>query len=316
MKRKNREFINKIQYSNNEVAKKVLKSIKGSDRIFYVMYVLLTILYILLMVHVISIKGIFFITLLYFVLVIDLTFTQKRYTDRVMKETINKTICPEAYIDLNLYNARKLICNERMYKSSLNNIAYGYIQLGKFDIAEEIIKYLDSKRKDLILQSQIIQNKIDLAFLKDDIKKCNSECENLRKIIHLIPGRYKKEAKLNINLKQAVNDNNFEKVNELCEILDKKKKMFYKVKAQYYRGLVQEKRKKQNYEEYYKFVAENGNNLLIAKKVREKLEITESKNIYTRSYHIAYKAFKLLAFILLVVSVIFWSMYTIYIFNK
>ena len=316
MKKKGREFINNIQYSENKIAKKILKNIKLSNKVFYLTYILLTITYILVMIHVISTKGLIFITLLYFVIAIDLTFTQKRYTNRIMKETIDKIICPEAYIDFNLYNAKRIICSERLYKYSLNNIAYGYILLGNFNIAEQIIKYLDSEKKDLILQSEIIKNKIEIAFLKNDIKRYKEECKNLEKIIKFIPRKYKKEAKLNINLKTAINEKEFEKTDELCRELEKNKKIFYKVWAAYYRGLVQEKRNKNNCEEYYKFVSENGNNLLIADISREKLGITESKNIYNKSNHIAYKIFKIVTLTIMISSVIFWGMYTIYIFNK
>ena len=89
------------------------------------------------MIHVISTKGLIFITLLYFVIAIDLTFTQKRYTNRIMKETIDKIICPEAYIDFNLYNAKRIICSERLYKYSLNNIAYGYWTASPLDVSSD-----------------------------------------------------------------------------------------------------------------------------------------------------------------------------------
>lgn len=316
MKKNDREFINKMEYLENEIAIKILKSVKFSDKIFYIIYFLLTITYILLMIHVISNKGLIFITALYLILALDLSFTQKRYTNKIMKESIEKTICPEAYINLNLYNTKRLICSERAYKYSLNNIAYGYVLLGNFDKAEEIIKYLDSKKKDLILQSEIIKNKIEIAFLKNNTKKCNEECENLNKIIKLIPGKNKKEARLNINIRQAIIEENLEKLNEQCDILEKKNKLFYKLEASYYRGLVQEKRNKQNNNEYYKYVLENGNNLVITNIVREKLGITEFNNNYNRSNHIAYKLFKIMTLIILLSSTIFWSMYTIYIFNK
>ncbi len=315
MKKNNKELINKVEYLENEEAIKILKSVKNSDRIFYIIYFLLTISYILLMIHVISTMGLILITVLYLILSLDLALTQKRYTDRVMKETIEKTILPEAYINLNIYNAKKILCNERMYKYSLNNIAYGYILLGDFEEAKKFIKYVDSKRKDLILQSQIIQNKMEILFLQENIKECNKECANLEKIIKFIPGKYKKEARLNINLKRAINEKNFQKTDELCNELEKKKKIFYKVKAAYYRGLVQERRK-ENCDEYYKFVAENGNNIIIANNARKKLKITDIKNIYNKSNHIAYKIFKFIALLLVIYSTIFWSMYTIYIFNK
>lgn len=122
-----------------------------------------------------------------------MSFSQRRYIENIIQETINKSICPEAYINLNLYNANKKICPEKSYNYYLNNISYGYILLGEFNNAEKIIKYLDTRKKDLVLQSQIIKNKIEIAFFKNDIKLFNREVENLNKIIRFLPRKFKKK---------------------------------------------------------------------------------------------------------------------------
>ena len=245
-----------------------------------------------------------------------MSFSQRRYIENIIQETINKSICPEAYINLNLYNANKKICPEKSYNYYLNNISYGYILLGEFNNAEIIIKYLDTRKKDLVLQSQIIKNKIEIAFFKNDIKLFNREVENLNKIIRFLPRKFKKKVRLNIKLKQAVIDRNTTEVNNCCDLLEKNRNLFERVQAAYYRGLVQDRKKKQNYEEYYRYVAENGNNLIIANKAREKLEITEFENKYEIKKHIFYKIFQILIFLIFLSNTFFWSMYTAYILGK
>ena len=39
---KNKEIINNIKYSENEIAKKILKKIKNSEKIFYLIFTLET----------------------------------------------------------------------------------------------------------------------------------------------------------------------------------------------------------------------------------------------------------------------------------
>ena len=118
-----------------------------------------------------------------------------------------------------------------------------------------------------------------------------------------------------MNIKQAIIDKNTSEVNNLCTLLEKNKNLFNKVQSAYYKGLVQEKKNKQNYEEYYRFVAEHGNNLMIATEARKKLKINETINKYDRKLHIIYKIFRLFILAIFLSSSIFWLMYTIYIFN-
>ena len=316
MKSRNKDIISNLNYSENKIAKKILRDAKISNWVFYIMFILETITYILMAVSALTTKGIFLVSIIYWLLAIYLVSRQKQYLNKIMSDAMNKTICPEAFFNLNLYNAKKIICTERLYNSSLNNIAYAYIQMGDFDKASEIIKYLDTRKKDLILQSEIIQNKINIAFFKSDIKKVYEESENLKKVTAFIPKKYKKEALLNINLKQAVIEKNIQEVNNKCDLLEKKKNLFNKLYASYYRGLVLVKSKKQGYEEYYKFVAENGNNLVIANIAREKLKVNDVKNNYKRKFHIGYKILNLILLTILFTSTVFWGMYTIYVYSS
>lgn len=315
MKKRNKEIVKNLSYSENKIAKKILKSARISNWIFYLTFLLITITYILMAISVLTSKGIILGSILYFVISIYLVTRQKQFLNKVMDYSIKKTICPEAFLNLNLYNAKRIICSEGLYNESLNNIAYGYIQLGEFERAENIRKYLDTRKKNIVLQSKILENKVNIAFFKNDTKKFKEESEELRKVISVIPKRYKKEALLNINLKQAVIEGNTEEVNSKCDLLEKKKNLFNKLYAAYYRGLVLEKSKEQGYEEYYKFVAENGNNLLIANKAREKLKVYDVKNNYKRKLYIGHKILNLILLTILFTSTVFWGMYTIYIYS-
>lgn len=316
MKKRNKEIINNMKYSESEIAKKILRDVKISNWMFYLMFLLETITYILLTISALTIKGIFLVSIIYLTIAIYLGARQRKYSYKIMLDSMQKTICPEAFFDLNLYTAKRLICNERLYNYSLNNIAFAYIQLGDLDKASEVIKYLDTRKKNLVLQSEVIQNKVNIAFFSNDMKKFKEESENLKKVITFIPRRNKKEALLNINLKQAVIDKNIGEVNKFCDLLEKKKNLFNKLYASYYKGLVLEKNKKQGYEEHYKFVVENGNHLMIANEIRKKIKTNESKNIHKRKLYIGHKIFSFIIFTMLLSSSIFWGMYTLYIYSK
>ena len=61
--------------------------------------------------------------------------------------------------------------------------------------------------------------------------------------------------------------------------MQEQKIMLYQVIGEYYKGLIYEKNNKEQYKEHYQFVAENGNELYRAKKVREKINVNpKNKN--------------------------------------
>ena len=315
MKERDKGILKDIKYSENKIAKKILRTAKISNWMFYLTFLLLTITYVLMAITALTPKGIILGSIIYFVISIYLVTRQKQYFNKVMDDSIKKTICPEAYLNLNLYNAKKKMCSEGLYNESLNNIAYAYMQLGELERAENIIKYLDTKKKNIVLQSKILENKVNIAFFKNDIKKFNEESEELKKVISFIPKRYKKKVLLNINVKQAVIEKNIEEANNKCELLEKKKNLFNKLYGAYYRGLTLENNKKQGYEEYYKFVAENGNNLIIANEARKKLNINDVIIKYKRKFYIWRKISTMIIFTIFLTSSIFWTMYAVYIYS-
>ena len=68
--------------------------------------------------------------------------------------------------------------------------------------------------------------------------------------------------------------------------------------VQYYKGSVLEKNNK-NCEDEYKFVAEKGNNLYIAKQAREKLKIEPKDNPYKKKRHVIYKAINIISILII-----------------
>lgn len=306
MKKKNKYLIQDIKYSENNISKKILKNIKISDIIFYLTYVLLTILYLSFIFVKIKTGTLLIISILYFLFVFELAFLQRLYTNNVIKESIKVTVCPEALLDLSLYCANKRICNEKSFNYYLNNIAKAYILSGKTEKALKIIKQLDKNKKDMLLQAEILQNKMEIAFIKGDLKEFNKHYDNYNKILKFIPKKYKNEVKLDNKLKQAVLENDKEAVKELCENSNKKKDSYTEVMIAYYKGVVLEKIEKEKSDEYFQFVAENGNNLMIANQVRKKLNITKTNEKYKRKKHRIFNIYKFITFTLSLFICFIW----------
>lgn len=312
----NKEIINQINFSENKTANKILKKVKLSNKIFYLLFFLETVSYILLIINLKRTSGVIIVSLLYLILTLDFSLTHKRHVNKVMRDTINYTICPEAYLNINLYYAKKIICPKNSYNYFLNNIAYSYILLGDLNKSEKILKYLDNQKKNLILQSQIIKNKIEIAFINNDLKKLNNLKDELNNIIRFLPGKIKKEIRIDLKIKQAVIDKKTYEVFSNCDLIEKNNILFNKIYSSYYRGLVQEKKGKQNYGEFYNFVAEHGNNLIIADKARKKINLKNYESKYYIKKYFVHKIFTILVFAILLSHTLFWSIFTIYRFCR
>lgn len=306
MKKKDKFLIENMNYLDNEMAKKMLRNMKNSDIIFYLTYFFITIIYFSLIFVRISTTTLLLFSIMYVVFVIELRILQQLYIQKTIKESINKTICPEACYNLSLYNAKKIFCKQKAYYFYLNNIAKAYILLGKTEKATKIIRQLDKNKKNIYLQGQILQNKIEIAFMKRDIKEFNRQHENLNKIFKFLPRKFRNEVRLDNKIKQAVLERNIDEVNNLCDQNNNKETRYQKVLNAYYKGTVLEKSGQSNYEECYKFVAENGNNLIIANQIREKMKITDFNYIYKTNKHLIYNTFKFLSFVSSLIFCLAW----------
>ena len=72
MKKKDKYLIENLQYFDNEIAKKMLKKMRLSDIIYYLTYFLLSIIYLSLIFVKISTGTLLFVSMFYFIMVIDL----------------------------------------------------------------------------------------------------------------------------------------------------------------------------------------------------------------------------------------------------
>ena len=120
----------------------------------------------------------------------------------------------------------------------------------------------------------------------------------MRNIIKFLPKKSRKEITFNMTIKEAILVKDIKKVNELSQQLEKRKNLLDKIMVQYYKGSVLEKNNK-NCEDEYKFVAEKGNNLYIAKQAREKLKIEPKDNPYKKKRHVIYKAINIISILII-----------------
>lgn len=310
MKKKEREFIKNIQYSENAIAKKILRKYKIERWIYYTIFLLLTIIYLLWIVNVPNINNLILYSVIYMIFSIALGGRYASYAKKRLEEAIKINICPEGYFNINLYNAKKLIISNKFYNYTLNNIAKAYIQLGKFEEAKEIVNYVDKRKNNILTKVKIMENKMDIAFFTNNIKEFKEQSEKINNILKFIPKKEKKEILLNISLKKAVIAKDIEEVKELSERLEKKKNNFDKVISSYYRGVVLEKDNKSR-EREYKFVAENGNNTYVAKIAREKVNIENKEITYKSKKHIIYNTFNAIIILISLIFSIFLGVYTI-----
>ena len=298
MKRKERELINQIDYEENKIAKKILRRYKFEKWIYYTIFLLLTITCILWAINIYGTSNLLLCLVIYIIFSSFFATRYRQHSEKLIKEALNTSICPEGFLNINIYNAKKMLVNKSAYNYTLNKIATGYIQLGEFEKAKGIIKDVEKIKNNIIIKGEIIKNKIDIAFFTENKKEFKEQCEKMRNIIKFLPKKSRKEITFNMTIKEAIMDKDVKKVNELSQQLEKRKNLLDKIMVQYYKGVVLEKNNK-NYKNEYKFVAEKGNNLYIAKQAREKLKIEPKDNPYKKKRHVIYKAINIISILII-----------------
>lgn len=298
MKRKERELINQIDYEENKISKKILRRYKFEKWIYYTIFLLLTITCILWAINIHGTSNLLLCLVIYIIFSSFFATRYRQHSEKLIKEALNTSICPEGFLNINIYNAKKMLVNKSAYNYTLNKIATGYIQLGEFEKAKGIIKDVEKIKNNIIIKGEIIKNKIDIAFFTENKKEFKEQCEKMRNIIKFLPKKSRKEITFNMTIKEAIMDKDVKKVNELSQQLEKRKNLLDKIMVQYYKGVVLEKNNK-NYKNEYKFVAEKGNNLYIAKQAREKLKIEPKDNPYKKKRHVIYKAINIISILII-----------------
>ena len=272
MKRKERELINQIDYEENKIAKKILRRYKFEKWIYYTIFLLITITCILWAINIHGTSNLLLCLVIYIIFSSFFATRYRQHSEKLIKEALNTSICPEGFLNINIYNAKKMLLNKSAYNYTLNKIATGYIQLGEFEKAKGIIKDVEKIKNNIIIKGEIIKNKIDIAFFTENKKEFKEQCEKMRNIIKFLPKKSRKEITFNMTIN--------------------------KIMVKYYKGVVLEKNNK-NCENEYKFVAEKGNNLYIAKQAREKLKIEPKDNPYKKKRHVIYKAINIISILII-----------------
>ena len=104
MKSKDKEFINSIKYSENKMAKKILRDARISKWIFYFMFLLETITYILIVINMENVNGLIFYSVVYIIFAAYFSVRYAEYLRKSLRESMQNTICHEGFLNLNLYN--------------------------------------------------------------------------------------------------------------------------------------------------------------------------------------------------------------------
>lgn len=282
-----------FEYSQDEMAKEILKKAKIRNGIKDVISALLVICYVVAIKVVISENKILFVTSIAFIFVcLVLIVILRKINIKYLFEVINAGY-PEGLLNLSIYsyeffskpsNLKKLFSAliERYVVTTLNNIATAYYQMGDIENTLKVVNYLENEYKvknkktkhfkDLIT----INLKTAIAFSNNDIDEFKKQNIKLKEILKSYPEKAVYKFLIKLNLRETFLDNNLDEVNKLFDELNKSNLLSDKVLSAHFKAQILEKNKKEGWQEYYKYVADNGNTLAIAKKAREKLGI---KNI-------------------------------------
>ena len=279
-----------FEYSQDEMAKEILKKAKIRNGIKDVISALLVICYVVAIKVVISENKILFVTSIAFIFVcLVLIVILRKINIKYLFEVINAGY-PEGLLNLSIYSyeffskpsiLKKLFSAliERYVVTTLNNIATAYYQMGDIENTLKVVNYLENEYKvknkktkhfkDLIT----INLKTAIAFSNNDIDEFKKQNIKLKEILKSFPEKNVYKFLIKLNLREAFLDNNLDEVNKLCDELNKSNLLSDKVLSAHFKAQILEKNKKEGWQEYYKYVADNGNTLAIAKKAREKLGI-------------------------------------------
>ena len=318
----------KFEYSRDKMALKILKNAKRRDVIKNIIAALLAICYIFVIIDVVNENKNIFATTIFFVLVcLVLTFIIRKNNIKHLLEVIDLNY-PEGFLNLSIcsyeFFTKSAISkripsaiNEKSIITSLCNIATAYFQMGDIENVMKVVTYLETqynvknKKVDNFKKLIISNIKAAIAYDNNDITEFEEQNIKLREVLETLPEKTRYNFLIKLNLRKALLENNIDEVNKLCDELNKSKRISDKVSSAYVRAQILEKNAIEGWKDYYKYVADNGNTLAIAKKAREKLGIKdfEIKNIKFKKY-IGYKIFITLFSFLLVATCSFYIDYT------
>ncbi len=298
----NKQMENIMKYSDDHNAKIILKNEKIFNVMYTITFIIMSALYIFF-----AIKSTLKITILYIIMAIIMILYKKFRFNKLLKKYMLEKICIEGVLNVSIYYAKKIINTNKSYNQSMNNIAFAFIELGEFEKAENVLQHLEDRNLSNIEKCSVMKNKMRMLFLKNDIEGFKNEKKELIKNIESMPDKYKKQIMLSIDLQEATLDADYDTIDKLATTCEKNANLYNRINLAYYRGYVLEKKSDQEYENYYKFIAENGKNLFIANMVRDKLNIDNKFQDQKLKSHLG---FKIILFI--ITSILIALIFSIY----
>lgn len=300
----------KLNYIESNIGKKKLKEIKRVDLFYLISFILITINYIVICLDIKKITGIIVFTIIYIIIAILIRLIRKKHTTKMMTEILLKDICVDGFINMHIYNAKKAekkLNNPRVYQVynySLLNIIDGYLRKGNYEQANDIIKALEKQKVDNMQKAFLIKYKATIAYNDNNKEEFDIQYENFLKIANSINEKIKNQILNSLDIQKNILENNVSATNKICDQLLNNQLLLNKIMGSYYKGVILEKNNNEEYKKYYKFVAENGNNLIIAKKAGEKIGI-EPQVKKQKKKHLVSKFFASLFLIILIFITIF-----------
>lgn len=299
-----------LNYIESDIGKKKLKEIKRVDLFYLISFILITINYIVICLDIKKIMGIIVFTIIYILIAILIRLIRKRHTTKMMIEILLKDICVDGFINMHIYNAKKVekkLYNPKfhqIYNYSILNIIDGYLRKGDYEQVNDIIKTLEKQELDNIQKALLIKYKATIAYNDNNKEEFDIQYENFAKISNSINEKMRNQILNSLDIQKNILENNVDKTNKICDQLLNNQLLLNKIMGAYYKGAILEKNNNEEYKKYYKFVAENGNNLIIAKKTGEKIGIEpQVKN--RKKKHLVSKFFASLFLIILIFITIF-----------
>ncbi len=271
-----------LQYIESNEGRKKLKKVKQIDLCYLLFGTLIPIVSasVYLSFDNTTFIGIILFIIINSIFLYTVLYIRKIHMKKFIEETLTQEICLDGYINLHIYNIKKFRNNpnsQKMCNYSLLNIIDAYVRKGDFENSNSLIRILETREIDHTIRAYLIQYKVAMASVLNDIEEFNIQSAEFEKVSDLIPEAIKNQIALSIELHKCIIENNVDRVNTICDELDKKKALLNKIMASYYRGVILEKNNNDDYIKYYKFVEENGKDLYVAKVAAQKLKGTYNK---------------------------------------
>lgn len=299
-----------LKYQGTNIGEEKIKKYKRISLMNLIMFLLITIIYIILAFNTKELMAVIVFSVIFICIAFLIRFIRDRQLSIFMQETLTQEICIDGFIELNAYFAKKFAKNikkpkfNKAYNYSLLNMLDGYLRIGDFNKVNNIIEKLEKSNLDNISKTVLLKAITTISYYKKNKEEFNDNYTKFKESLELLSKRQRKILEKSLDIQKYLLDNNLSEANKLCDQLLNSKVLLNRVVASYYKGQILEKNNNEDYKKYYKFVVENGNNLLIAKEISKKINM-QLVIKYNGKKHIAFKILTVILFLVILFTTIF-----------